>query len=83
MNALNMIPVVGWFIAAVICIFVAIPVWLLWNWLAPVYAFQLPDVYLHIPYWHTVGLIWLITSLKGIFLRSSTVTQTNKTSKED
>ncbi len=70
MNALNAIPIVGWFIAAVICVFVAIPVWLLWNWLAPTYFYWLPDVYLKLPYWHVFGLLWLISSLRSLLLPS-------------
>jgi len=31
MNILNMIPIVGWLIAALICLFVAVPVHILWN----------------------------------------------------
>jgi hypothetical protein len=70
MNVLNMIPVVGWLLAGLICFFVAIPVWLLWNWLAPTYAFWLPKVYLDLPFWHVFGLLWLISSIKGLFLPS-------------
>lgn len=68
MNALNMIPVVGWLIAAVICFFVAIPVYLLWNWLAPTYFYWLPAVYLSLPFWHVFGLLWLISSLRSLLL---------------
>lgn len=68
MNAPNMIPVVGWLIAAVICLFVSIPVYFLWNWLAPIYFYWLPAVYLVLPFWHVFGLLWLLISLKGILL---------------
>jgi polyferredoxin len=68
MNVLNMIPVVGWIIAAFVCLFVAIPVYFLWNWLAPIYFYQLPSVYLTLPFWHVFGLLWLISSLKGLLL---------------
>lgn len=68
MNSLNMIPVVGWIIAAVICLFVSIPVYFLWNWLAPIYFYWPPAVYLVLPFWHVFGLLWLLTSLKGILL---------------
>lgn len=70
MNLLNMIPVVGWLIAAVVCFFVAIPVWFLWNWLAPIYFYWLPSVYLDLPFRHVFGLLWLISSLKGLLLPS-------------
>lgn len=68
MNTLNLIPVVGWLIAAVICFFIAIPIYFLWNWLAPIYFYWLPSVFLHIPFTHIVGLLWLISSVKGIIL---------------
>ena len=67
-NALNMIPIVGWLIAAAICFFVAIPVSLLWNWLAPTYFYWLPKVYLDLPFWHVFGLLWLISSVRGLLL---------------
>lgn len=70
MNALNMIPVVGWLLAAAICFFVAIPVYLLWNWLAPTYFYFLPSVYLDLPFWHVFGLLWLLSSLRGLLLPS-------------
>lgn len=81
MNALNMIPVIGWLLASVICFFVAIPIFFLWNWLAPIYCYWLPEVYLNLPFWHVFGLLWLISSLKGLLLpsisSSSSVTKKN------
>lgn len=76
MTLLNMIPVAGWLIAAVICFFVAIPVFLLWNWLAPVYFYWLPGIYLHIPFWHVFGLLWLMSSLRNLFLPNVNVSTT-------
>jgi hypothetical protein len=70
MNALNAIPIVGWLIAAVLCFFVAIPVWLLWNWLAPIYFGFLPRLYLDLPFWHVFGLLWLLSSLRGVVMPS-------------
>jgi hypothetical protein len=78
MNALNMIPVVGWLLAAVICFFVAIPVYLLWNWLAPTYFYWLPPVYLSLPFWHVFGLLWLISSLRGLLLPSISASASTK-----
>ena len=78
MNALNMIPIVGWLIAAAICFFVAIPVALLWNWLAPVYFYWLPKVYLDLPFWHVFGLLWLLSSLRGVLLPSIHATSSAK-----
>lgn len=70
MNALNAIPIIGWIIAAVICFFVAIPVWLLWNWLAPIYFGFLPPLYLDLPFVHVFGLLWLLSSLRGVVMPS-------------
>ena len=70
MNALNAIPILGWVIAAVLCFFVAIPVWLLWNWLAPIYFGFLPGLYLDLPFWHVFGLLWLLSSLRGVVMPS-------------
>lgn len=78
MNALNMIPIVGWLIAAVICFFVAIPVSLLWNWLAPTYFYWLPQVYLSLPFWHVFGLLWLLSSLRGLLLPSVSANASTK-----
>jgi hypothetical protein len=69
-NALNVIPVVGWAIAAVICFFIAIPMFYLWNWLAPIYFYWLPAVYLDLPFWHVFGLLWLLMSLRQLLLPS-------------
>lgn len=81
MNALNAIPVIGWLIAAVLCFFIAIPVSLPWNWLAPIYFYQLPQVYLSLPFWHVFGLLWLVSSLRALLLPS--ITSSSTTSKKD
>ena len=78
MNLLNMIPVVGWLIAAVICFFVAIPIYFLWNWLAPQYMYWLPKVYLDLPFWHVFGLLWLLSSIKGLLLPSISASSESK-----
>jgi hypothetical protein len=70
MNLLNLIPIVGWAVAAAICFFIAIPLYFLWNWLAPTYFAFLPAVYLDLPFWDLVGLLWLLSSLRGIVFPS-------------
>lgn len=70
MNLLNAIPVIGWIIAAILCLFVAIPIYFLWNWLCPVYFYWLPDIYKELPFWHVFGLLWLLMSLRNILLPS-------------
>lgn len=68
MLAINAIPVVGWLRRAAICFFAAIPMFFLWNWLAPIYFYWLPPVYLSLPFWHVVGLLWLLAMLKQLFM---------------
>jgi hypothetical protein len=77
-NALNAIPVLGWLLAAIICGLASVPVYFLWNWLAPMYFSFLPSQYLNLPYMHVIGLMWLIASLRGIFLPSCSQTVNKK-----
>ena len=72
------IPIIGLLIAAIICFFVAIPVWVLWNWLAPTYFYWLPQVYLSLPFWHVFGLLCLISSVRGLLLKSMNVSATSQ-----
>lgn len=78
MNVLNMIPVVGWLIAAAVCLCISVPFYYLWNWLAPIYFYWLPQVYLQLPFWHVFGLLWLIYSLKSLLLPFASVTVNEK-----
>lgn len=63
-----LLPVVGWAIAFVLMFFLAIPFYFLWNDLAPVYFYWLPQVYQSIGFWDCVWLMMLITILKLILL---------------
>lgn len=81
MNALNAIPIIGWLIACLLCFFIAIPVYFLWNWLAPTYFYWLPSVYLDLPFWHVFGLLWLISSLRGLLLPS--ISASSKSEKKE
>ena len=74
MIGLNAIPIIGWLIAALLCLFIAVPVYFLWNWLAPVYFYWLPNVYLNLPFWHVFGLLWLISTLKNLMVPSFNAT---------
>lgn len=80
MGVLNMIPVVGWLLATVFCFAAAVPMFYLWNWLAPTYFYWLPKVYLDLPFWHVFGLLWLLSSLKSLLLPG--VYSSSSTSKE-
>lgn len=66
MNLLSLIPIFGWMIAATIAFLCAIPLYFLWNWLAPIYFYFLPDVYLSIPFWHIWGILWLFPIVKSV-----------------
>lgn len=39
----------------------AIPAYIAWNCVAPIYLTFLPQVYLHIPYWQMVAILLVIT----------------------
>ncbi len=49
----------------------SIPLWWLWNKLAPIYFYWLPKVYLAIPFWHVVGLVLLVVTLQGVLRRKA------------
>lgn len=50
-----------------------VPIYYVWNELAPIYFTFLPKVYHAIPYWHIVGFLWLLGVLASAF--KSNVTQ--------
>ncbi len=55
------------FQVVVLC-FLAIPFWLIWNALAPVYGVGLlPTIWQHMGYWDVVGLFALPRILVAIF----------------
>jgi len=50
----------------VFAIVTAIPFSMSWNAIAPVYLTFLPPVWLHVPYWHVVGLLLCATYVGGM-----------------
>jgi hypothetical protein len=56
----------AWIFALMLCPIMATFFWLLWNWLAPIYFYWLPDVYHQIPWWHCVGIFWLAPILRTL-----------------
>ena len=46
-------------------IFLAIPFYFLWNWLAPIYFTSLPATHQELPFWHCVGLLMLIAIIRN------------------
>ena len=61
------IPVLGWIIGLFFHISLCIPLYFAWNGVAPTY-FQhiLPPEWLHIPFWHMVGLTVCAAIMKTI-----------------
>jgi hypothetical protein len=45
-------------------IFLAIPFYLIWNSLAPIYLTNLPPAYQDVPFWHIVGLFTLFSLIR-------------------
>ncbi len=62
------IPILDWLIGLMFSFFAAIPFYFLWNGMAPIYFFWLPEVYHEIPFWHCVWLFLLISILKWVLL---------------
>lgn len=47
-------------------LFLAIPFFFLWNFLAPIYLTHLPEAYQQIPFWHCVGFFALIGIVRSL-----------------
>lgn len=62
---INKLPFIGWFFSFVASVSLSIPFYFVWNALAPIYFYQLPQVYLHIPFWHCVGLFIVVPIVKN------------------
>lgn len=52
-------------------LFLAIPFYLLWNFLVPLYAPDLPSIYRDVPFWHIVGLFTMVSILRIVLLPKS------------
>ena len=76
---LNFIPVIGWLLSFVFAFCIAIPFTILWNWLAPIYAYWLPELYQQLPFFHVVGLFMLMPMVKFLIspVRISTTSTSN------
>ncbi len=55
------------------CVFLTIPFYLLWNWLAPIYFTQLPPLYLDIPYFHALGFFILVGTIRSLIIPSPSI----------
>jgi hypothetical protein len=73
------LPFLGWFISFVGSASLSVPFYFIWNSLAPIYFYQLPQVYLYLPFWHCVGLFIVIPIVKNTLTPTFVhVSQSNK-----
>lgn len=76
------IPVIGWVVGFVMQVSAAIPLYIAWNAVAPIYFGRwLYPEWLNIPFWHMVGLIVSVSIIKGVVLPSFSNTTLNRDSK--
>jgi hypothetical protein len=76
---INKIPFIGWFFSIAASISLSIPFYYIWNALAPTYFYQLPKVYLSIPFWHCVGLFIVVPIVRNTLTpKFVSVSQTNE-----
>lgn len=65
----------GVFILGIIfSLLAAIPLYFLWNFLAPTYFSFLPPVWLAVPFWHVFLLMWCLSLVRNIIMPSATAT---------
>lgn len=57
----------------ILAVFLSIPFYYIWNELAPIYFYWLPDIYKQLPFWHCMGLLVLISILRLVAFPSNTV----------
>ena len=75
---INALPVIGWILSVGASMSMSVPFYFIWNALAPTYFYFLPPVYLHLPFWHCVGLFVILPILKVALVPSiASVSQTN------
>jgi hypothetical protein len=54
-------------------LFLSIHFYYLWNDLIPIYAYHLPPVYQHIPFWHCAGLFALVAVIRMLLIPAPVV----------
>ena len=71
---INFIPIVGWIFAFIFYSILSVPIWFCYTYceLGKIYFNFLPEQWQSIPFWHFVGLMWIMiivkmTLLLGIF----------------
>ena len=57
---------IGIVIFLVVSALVSLPIWLLWNWAAPIYFTALPAAWIHVPFLHVMGLVFLVLAVRRV-----------------
>ncbi len=80
--SINVIPVVGWFLSFIGNVSLAIPFWFVWKvcGIGQTYFYFLPERYLTMGFWGTVGVFIVLGILRGF---SPFVVSNNSSSKAD
>jgi hypothetical protein len=58
------------FFSLVEAFILAIPFYYLWNYFAPIYLPNIPDIYKGLPFWNCVGVFVLISIVKTLIMPS-------------
>lgn len=67
---LNIVPVMGWVVSAVLSMVISVPLWFVWTRLGigRTYFSFLPVCWQEVPYWDCVGLVITVTILKFVIM---------------
>ncbi len=67
------------FVGAIfIALISAIPLYFIWNYLAPTYFSFLPPVWTNIGFWNLFLLVWCLSMIRGIIMPSASASATVK-----
>jgi len=76
--AIPFVFLVAFFGGLLFAVITAIPLYFLWNYLAPTYFSFLPPVWLNISFWNILCLMWCLSMVRSIIMPSATATATAK-----
>lgn len=60
------VPIIGWLISFILNLFLTIPTYYLWNYIAPKYLYFIPEKYQVLPFWDILWIIMLISIVKYV-----------------
>lgn len=63
------IPIGGWVLGFIANAVLAVPLYFLWNYIAPKYLYQIPLLYQHISWIDMTLIAMLVSILKTVFLK--------------